>query len=581
MIKRLKFILTNKEKVYLFYILFLVISGSVLELLAVAIFSPYIEILTGAQSDNSYMNRIIDSFLDGRDIGYRVVVVSALIIFIYVVKNLFLSYEKNTIYKYSYSVQHRVAKELLSSYMEMPYTFHLKTNPAELIRTIRSDAGNFAMVVIHVIELMMELLVCMVLGIYLIIVSPIISGIIVSMLAVVTLAYIKLAKNKLHELGKQNQQYEATVYRDINQALGGIKEIKVLERNDFFLDEFSGALFKNLKILRISRLMSILPKYCIESLCIVGLMIAVIVMIQINGDNVGSFIPQIAVFVTAAFRLMPSVGRINEHTSSIDATMPSVELIYNDLKRVIDNKIDVIRSEKDVTFKQFDAVRLNNVEYKYPDAEKSVFVGVNIDIPRGKTVAFVGESGAGKTTLADCILGILKPISGKISVGNMDIFDNLLLWHKNIGYIPQFIYLSDDSIMNNIAFGIKPEDINEEKVIEAAKKAKLYDFVCTLPDGFETVVGERGARLSGGQRQRIGIARALYHDPEILVLDEATSALDNETETAVMESIDGLHGMKTMIIIAHRLSTIENADLVFEVKDGQVIEKSKKEVLGK
>ena len=579
MITKLAYILTKKEKIYLFYILVLVLLGSALELLAVAIFSPYIELLTGMRTENNFLSVLIDSFFDGESLGTRVIGVSFIIILIYIVKNLFLSYEKNTIYKYSYDVQHRVAKGLLSSYMEMPYTFHLKINPAELIRTIRSDADNFAKVVIHVIELMMELLVCMVLGIYLIIVSPIISGIIVAMLSVVTMLYIKLAKNKLRALGKKNQKLEATVYRDINQALGGIKEIKVLERNEFFLNEFSSALYQNLKILRISRLMAVLPKYCIESLCIVGLMIAVIVMIKVNGDSIGSFIPQIAVFVTAAFRLMPSVGRINEHTSAIDATMPSIELIYNDLKRVNDNKRSNGTTENGEDTTQFDAITLNQVEYKYPDAENAVFSDVSLVIPKGKTVALVGESGAGKTTLADCVLGILQPAKGVIKAGDFDIFSNLPLWHKNIGYIPQFIYLSDDSIRNNIAFGIKPSEIDEDKVVEAVKKAKLYDFIKTLPDGLDTVVGERGARLSGGQRQRIGIARALYHDPEILVLDEATSALDNETETAVMESIDGLHGMKTMIIIAHRLSTIENADIIYEVGQGKVIPRDKMDVI--
>ncbi len=588
MIEKLSYILTKKEKIHLFYILFLVLSGSVLELLAVAIFSPYIELITGAGNSGggatagsglltSMLNKLLSSFFDVNDSQNYIIGVSVVIILIYVAKNLFLSYEKNTIYKYSYGMQHRVAKKLLNSYMMMPYTFHLKTNPAELTRTVVSDADKFAKVIIHVMELIMEIIVCLVLGVYLIFVSPLITEIIGALLIVALLAYIKFAKPRLKALGKKNQKFEGVIYQSINQALGGIKEIKVLERDEYFTQEFSSALKGSLRIFRISRLMSSIPKYFVEATCITGLMIAVIIMMVADPSNSGKFVPQIAVFATAAFRLMPSVGRINEHMTAIDGGDASVTLIYNDLKnvdvqiagRATDEKCEITSG----------CIELTDIEYQYPDAEKPVFSNVNMKIEGGKTVAFIGESGAGKTTLADIVLGILTPTKGQVMADGQNVFEHLTSWHKNIGYIPQFIYLSDDTIRNNIAFGIMPDEVDDERVILAAKKAKLYDYVDTLPLKFETVVGERGARLSGGQRQRIGIARALYHDPKILVMDEATSALDNETETAVMESIDGLHGEKTMIIIAHRLSTIRNADLILEVTKGKVVERSKEEVL--
>nr|WP_297767849.1 ABC transporter ATP-binding protein [uncultured Butyrivibrio sp.] len=566
MAKKLSYILTTKEKVFLIYIFILIMVGSAFELLGVAIFNPYIDTITKAGTNSNLVIKL-----------------SMAIIVIYLFKNAFLSYEKNVVYKYSYGIQQRVSKKLLEAYMDMPYTFHLKTNPAELIRTIRVDADYFAKVVIHTMELAMELIVCGIIGIYLFVVSPVIAGVIVGLLGLSMLVYVKKTKHLLRDMGKESQGYEALVYKDINQALSGIKEIKVLERDSFFIDEFSNHLYKNLNILRIIRLMAILPKYFVEAICIIGLMIAVIVLMLVDGGNVSGFIPQIAVFATAAFRLLPSVGRINEHTTAIDGTMASVDLIYKDLHAIENVKNSNINrmdyAECNNVFEGLKGIELKNIEYKYPDGEIAVFSNVNFAIPKGKTVAFIGESGAGKTTLADCILGILKPYKGHIMVGGRDIYSNLPMWHKNIGYIPQFIYLSDDSIRNNIAFGIKPSEIDEDKIIEAAKKAKLYDFVCSLPEGFDTVVGERGARLSGGQRQRIGIARALYHNPEILVLDEATSALDNETETAVMESIDGLHGMKTMIIIAHRLSTIQNADLIYEVGKGGVVLRDKDEVI--
>ncbi len=584
MIKKISYIMTRKEKWHLLYLLIVVIFGSAIELAAVAIFSPYIELITGPQSENSsFASRTILKVLTNvfglSSRSQYIIGLSLIIVFIYMFKNIYLAYEKNATYKYSYEMQKRVARKLLSSYMNMPYTFHLKVNPAELVRSVRIDVDSFAKTVIHIMELITELLVCGILGIYLIFVSPIIAIVIAVFLSGAVFAYFKYAKQRLRRLGKKNQGLEAEIFKSINKSLGGIKEIRVLERDQYFIDEFSETLAGHVRILRIQRLMAVLPKYFIESLCITGLMIAVIIMMVFDPQNIDQFVPQIAVFATAAFRLMPSVGRINEHMSAIDSCSASVGLIYHDLQEV--ERIGVMDkkdTDKDSII-SFDEISVNNLSYQYPDAEKPVFSDVNMKIGRGKTVAFVGESGAGKTTLADIILGLLTPFEGTVKAGGIDIFSNLPSWHRNIGYIPQFIYLSDDTIRNNIAFGVETDKIDDEKVIMAAKKAKLFDFVQTLPEGFETVVGERGARLSGGQRQRIGIARALYHDPEVIVMDEATSALDNETETAVMESIDGLRGMKTMIIIAHRLSTIRNADEVYEVGGGTVRKRNKEDVI--
>ena len=290
------------------------------------------------------------------------------------------------------------------------------------------------------------------------------------------------------------------------------------------------------------------------------------------------FVPQLAVFAVAAFRLLPSVGRINEHLSAVLYAMPSLDLIYNDLKEVEKTYTD--KQERDKTWRLQDKIEVRKVTYRYPDGDVNVIENASFMIKKGQTAAFVGTSGAGKSTIVDVLLGLLPPQYGKIYADGMNIYKNLLTWQMEIGYIPQTIYLSDDSIRNNVAFGIKEDKIDEEAVVRALKQAQLYDFVEVLPEGLDTFVGDRGVRLSGGQRQRIGIARALYHDPEILVLDEATSALDNETESAVMEAIEKLQGQKTILIIAHRLTTIQNADVIFEVNDGKVEVKRKQEVLG-
>jgi ABC-type multidrug transport system fused ATPase/permease subunit len=256
----------------------------------------------------------------------------------------------------------------------------------------------------------------------------------------------------------------------------------------------------------------------------------------------------------------------------------SLDLIYKDLKGIEDYQESEKQEAPDESWRLEREISISRISYHYPDSEGDVLNDTSLTIPKGKTVAFIGSSGAGKTTLADIILGLLKPQLGHIYADDMDIENHLSTWQRNIGYIPQVIYLSDDTIRNNIAFGVRPSDIDDEAVLKAAKDAQLMDFLETLPDGLDTKVGDRGVRLSGGQRQRIGIARALYHDPEVLVLDEATSALDNETETAVMKSIDSLHGQKTMLIIAHRLSTIRNADVIYEIENGKAEVRSYEEV---
>ena len=374
--------------------------------------------------------------------------------------------------------------------------------------------------------------------------------------------------------------YRGRIFQWMNQALGGIKEIKILGREQYFSEEYQKYFTKYARGLRISRTISILPKHVVEAVCMSGLLLAIIVKMYFGYADFTVYIPQLGVFAVAAFRLMPSVGKINEYTTNMLYALPSVDLVYHDLKE-IEDYVEKQDAEVKEDWQLSKEIRVENITYYYPNMQEPVIKEASLYIPKGKTVAFIGASGAGKTTMVDIILGLLTPQSGRVMADQMNVHDKPKTWHSQIGYIPQVIYLSDDTIRNNIAFGVKETEISEEAVQEAAKKAQLTEFINELPEGFDTLVGDRGVRLSGGQRQRIGIARALYHDPEILVLDEATSALDSDTEAAVMEAIENLRGMKTMIIIAHRLTTIKNADIIYAVEDGKVEEKSKKEVLEK
>ena len=394
--------------------------------------------------------------------------------------------------------------------------------------------------------------------------------------------YLILSKKISIKLGEQNQKYNAKLIQWINQSLGGIKEVKVLEREEFFVSSYKDNYKKLIKGARINELLVAIPKYIIETVCIVGLLAAIVIKIYFGRRETASFIPQLSAFAVAAFRLLPSVGKINSYINSILYCKPSLDLIYKDFKDIEGHEVKEQSEKTDLNNYEFvQEINVNKISYQYPGTENDVIHDVSFKIPKGKTIAFIGSSGAGKTTTADIILGLLIPQKGEIMVDDWNAFDHMSSWHRMLGYIPQSIYLCDDTICNNIAFGVKEEEIDMQAVQDALKKAQLYDFVNSLPQGMNTFVGDRGVRLSGGQRQRIGIARALYHNPDVLVLDEATSALDNETEQAVMESIENLKGIKTMIIIAHRLTTIQNADIIYEVTEGKVVERSKEDIFGK
>ncbi len=577
---KLGYIFTAKDKRKIALLLVAVVIGSFLELLGVTIFMPFINIISNPQTIQKTW--YLKLFYDGLHFSSTknfMIALSCAIIAVYLIKNIYLIVEKNCIYKFSYSTQMRLSTRLLETYMKEPYTFHLNKNIASLQRTIQEDTGRFMQVILYFMELATELVVCLVLGIYLLFVSKSITIIVVSLLVVFVGTFLACTRRYSNQLGRDNQVYQGKIYQWMNQALGGIKEIKILERDSFFVDEYQKYYAKFARGLRLSRTISILPKYLVEAVAITGLLIAIIVKMTFGEADLIYYIPQLTVFAVAAFRLMPCVGRINEYATNMLYAFPSVDLIYKDLVEIEDyvEKQDQEVAEK---WNLKNAIEVKDVTYYYPDTEEPVIDGASLTIQKGKTVAFIGTSGAGKTTMVDIILGLLVPQKGVVMADEINVHEKPKTFHAQIGYIPQVIYLSDDTIRNNIAFGVKEAQIDETAVQAAVEKAQLTEFINSLPHGLDTIVGDRGVRLSGGQRQRIGIARALYHDPEILVLDEATSALDNETESAVMEAIDHLQGLKTMIIIAHRLTTIRNVDKIYEVGEGKVRERSKEDVFG-
>jgi ABC-type multidrug transport system fused ATPase/permease subunit len=412
------------------------------------------------------------------------------------------------------------------------------------------------------------------LGIVLLFVNWQMTLLMLVVLLIMTFISVKVLKPRLNDIGRHNQETQSRIARWRIQAIYGLKDVKVLNRQDFYIRNYyeSGKVGAN--IARDYAVLNSVPRLMIETVFMATVLLFILFYI-LRGGDAALLVPQLTAFGVAAIRIMPSANRINTYITEIAYEQYSLDYVYENLTESM--KTDkAMRAERAAIagpeLHLEDKIELKDITFKYPDAETNIFTKANMVIPKGKSVGIMGPSGAGKSTVVDILLGLLHVQSGEILCDGHNIFSNYDSWLAQIGYIPQSIYLVDETIRENIAFGIDEDQISDERIRQVMEEAQLADFVRTLPDGLDTTIGDRGVRLSGGQRQRIGIARALYHNPEILVFDEATSALDNETEAAVMEAINGFHGKKTMVIIAHRLNTIANCDIIYEVKDEKVTE---------
>lgn len=583
MIKKLKYIFDPHEQARLVGLFIMMLICSALELLAVAVFNPFINILMNPNYINTEAGEWIGklcTYFGITEIEKLVIIISVIIALVYIVKNVYTMFWQNTMLSFVYNTRMKLSVNLLSTYLREPYSFHRQKNIAEMQRCLQTDTNQFMNLINSSLQLLVELMTCIVLAVYLFDTSHSIAVILFILLATCVLISSIISKKVASKLGRQNELYNAKLFQWINQSLGGIKELKILEREEYFLDKYSTNYKKLIKGAKNNELIAAYPKYLIEMVCMVGIVGAIIFKMLFGRGELTSFIPQLSVFAVAAMRLMPSAGKINAYYTNVMYNKASLDMIYNDLKSVenMDNggtRKDDLAHSINLT----DCIEVEGLSYHYDDTEELVLKDINLTINKGQTIAIIGASGSGKTTFADIFLGLLRQTSGCLKVDGADIYGNISSWHRAIGYIPQTIYLSDDTIRNNVAFGINEDDISDEAIWKALEMAQLASFVKGLEEGLDTMVGDRGVRLSGGQRQRIGIARAVYHDPEILVLDEATSALDNETEMALMASIENLQGKKTMVIIAHRLTTIRNADAIYEIKNGEAVLRKKEEVI--
>lgn len=579
---KINYIMSRKQKRQYVLVTLIALIGSLWELLGVSAILPFVEaIMTPDQLENAWYYDLLQKWFHPESMIEIITILGLLIILVYILKNVYLMFSSYVQAWYSTGVQRDLSIKMNETFLNSSYLFHLNVNSAVLIRSINQDVVGVFAVFFYLFRVLAEVFTIVAISIYIIYLDPILAISLVAILGTCMLILFFGLKKLVKTFGRIGQDCESKMLQYLTQAFTGIKEIMVMNRQKYFADSFNQACSLNARAAKRNNFLNVIPTNVYEMVCIGGLIGIVIIRLHMTEDIAG-FVTKLAIVAVAAFRLFPAVSRLTTNLNAIMYNRPRLDSMYDMLKSIEDETTYHYSYKRDDTKETLlfhKELNINNITWKYPAGQAPVLKELQMTIQKGQSIALIGPSGAGKTTLADVVLGLLKPQKGQILLDGQDVYDNLPGWSRIIGYVPQAVYLTDDTIRNNVAFGIYENEIDEEKVWKALEEAQLAEFVRGLEEGLDTMVGERGVRLSGGQRQRIAIARALYENPEILVLDEATSALDTETETAVMESIDSLHGTKTMIIVAHRLTTIRNCDAIYEIKDGVATQRIKEEVI--
>ncbi len=574
-ITRLNVLLDKKQKTQMVGIVFLMLIGGVLESLGIAMIAPVMQVVIDPEEvqKNPILSTIYNTLGLTSTIQFASIIMVALIL-IFVIKNVFLYFMNVVQLRFVYTNQFATSRRMMINFMQRPYEYYLNADTTVIQRNITSDVNNLYALILSCLQLISEIIVFVCLVVILLSQDAQMTLTIATLLVIVLLVIKFFIKPVMVKAGQDNQDYYSGLYKWIYESVTGIKEIKVANKENYFINGYADCGAGYVNAVQKYNLYNSTPRLLIETIAIAG-MVGYMLFVMARGTNLTSLLPQLTVLAAAAARLLPSANRINNYLTSIAYFEPFLDNVSDNLQSEIhDESISYnsedYRAKADVEkLPVHELIKLENITYKYPNTDKLILDNANMEIPVGKSVGIVGTSGAGKTTIVDVLLGLLDPEKGTIYADGVDVNTNYKGWLKNIGYIPQTIFMTDSTIRKNVAFGVPDSEIDDNKVWQALKEAALDEFVKELPEGLDTQIGERGIRLSGGQRQRIGIARALFEDPEVLVLDEATSALDNDTEAAIMDSINRLHGRKTLVIIAHRLQTIEKCDMIYSIGDGK------------
>lgn len=575
--KKFNKVLNKKQKSRVVVLIFMILIGAVLETLGVSMIYPLIEtVMMPEVFEQNAMIVWICNVLGYTSAEQFVTFMLLALIFIFIFKNLYLLLLYYVQHSFITNSQYRISRDLLKVYLNRPYEFYLNASTGDIMRTVYSDSTGIFNLLLQCMQFITEFMVAIFLGTYLLIIDPVMTIVMGILLVGITLLSSAFLKPRISRIGEESRQQQSKMYKTIMQSINSVKDVKVYAKEDAFLGIYRKYGKRYYNLARDHEVLSSVPRLAIEAFSLSGVLAYMAVMMKL-GQNVQTMVPQLSAFAVAAVRLLPSASRINTYLANIAYYRPTLDYVYAnvELPKNVDERAAEAKAVTETDKLRFhDCIKVEQLYYKYPNTDKYIFENARMQVPYGKSVGIMGPSGAGKTTVVDIMLGLLRVESGTITCDGVNVLEHYGQWLANIGYISQTINMVDDTIRANIAFGVDVDDIDDARVWQVLEEAQLADFVRNLPNGINTVIGERGVRISGGQRQRVGIARALYHDPEILILDEATSALDNDTEAAIMEAIENFHGRKTMLIIAHRLKTIENCDIIYKVENGKITESS-------
>ena len=571
-INKVRIILNRQQKIRLIFIMIMMIFGAFLEMLGVGLILPLVSAVTTPDiiEKNDKVKAVCNVFDLHSTKTFMILVIGALI-FVYIFKSIYLFLEYYVQYRFICNNRLVVQQQLMKKYLKRPYEYFLYAKSGEIIRIIGNDTSLSFSLLNSVLGFFTEAFISIALIMTIIVTDPFMAVLCAGVLGIVLLVIESVVRPVLKKAGLKNQRNSAEVYKWLLQSINGIKEIKVEAKEDYFLNQFSKYGKRAVESERINNVLGSVPRLSIEAVSMSAIL-GVVAILLYSGHEIDAMLPQLTAFSFAAVRLMPSINRMSTALNTITYQEPALDKLIENLNETEELFSSKEKSKCDTShITLYKKAELKGITYAYPYTKTPVLTNANMEIPVGKSIGIVGPSGSGKTTAVDILLGLLYPSMGQVLADDVNVFEDYHNWLSHISYIPQMIFMLDDTIEANVAFGIPKEKIDKKQIWKALEESQLEDFVRNLPEGLNTTIGERGIRLSGGQRQRIGIARALYTDPELLIFDEATSALDNETEAAVMDSINNLHGKKTLLIIAHRLKTIEGCDILYKVENGKII----------
>lgn len=566
--------IVGRDRNKLLFVLFFFTLTSLIDAVGIGLMGPFISIASNPSIlKTNAIAQSLTTHLNLSQSEYLIPILGLVIVVIFLLQFVLYIISQQYIFNFIYRLKMSLVMRLSNAYLYAPYTFHLTKNSASINKNVVMESQVFASRCLSAVMRVLTNSIILVILLLLLAKTDLTFLLLILLTTIPTIIGFKFFSPKLRSWGKSMSLTQESILKILSHSLGSIKDTKVLGVEGYFLNQLEAQSLEETIAFSRFQVAQVVPPFIIKSSLIIFLVIFISIVTVFSQDNMQNLGSTMTVFAIASIRLIPSANFIVQAMGEIKSTSYTLDVLYFDLKEIEEQHLErtatPLPSYQQMAFQQ--NLVIQNLGYTYPSSQKPAIKEINLTLQKGESIALIGKSGSGKTTLVDVILGLLEPQQGDILVDGISVYENLRSWQNLVGYIPQSIFLTDESIEQNIAFGVPELEIDPERLAQAIHSAQLEELIQQLPQGVKTLVGERGVRLSGGQRQRIGIARALYHEREILVLDEATSALDNETEKLVTESIQSLAGQKTMIIIAHRLSTVEHCDRLYVLERGHIV----------